>query len=288
MRIRTILCPIDFSDLSVWELAIAAELGRVFGARLVLHHNRIAIAPGLARAWDWEASHRGGRLSEVEAERRLAAALAALPDGVPAEGVISAGPIAPVVMSLAETLPADLIVIGSHGWSTEEHASITERLIGGAPCPVLSLHERGERPRALGLADPADGPLSRAVVPTDFSPTARHALRYACALARTVPLHLELLHVLPAGRSAVAEEAAREQLDASVPADLRTRVVTAVRRGEATAEILAHLAEARPQFAVLGEHARDVVRHMFTCDTARAVVHGASCPVWIVPAAATV
>src|SRR5262249_60949754 len=90
MRIRTILCPIDFSDLSVWELAIAAELGRVFGARLVLHHNRIAIAPGLARAWDWEASHRGGRLSEVEAERRLAAALGAVPHGGPARRGVSA------------------------------------------------------------------------------------------------------------------------------------------------------------------------------------------------------
>jgi universal stress protein A len=290
MRIRIVLCPIDFSDLSAQELAIAAEVARAFGARLVLHHNRMAIAPGLARAWDWEATHRSERLGEAEAERRMASALAAVPAGVPAEGVISAGPVGLVVLSLAERLPADLIVIGSHGWSTEEHASVTERVIAQATCPVLSLHEGGEQPEPLRLGGGGSDPRARAVVPTDFSPTAQHALEYAYALARALPLHLEVLHVLPgrSQRSAAAAKAAREQLDAAVPDDLTARVVTRVRSGEPTTEILAHLAEVRPQFAVLGEHARDVLRHLFTRDTTCAIVHGASCPVWIVPARAAV
>ena len=288
MRIDTILCPIDFSELSARELAIAAQLARTFRARLVLHHNRVAIAPGLARAWDWETSHRSERLGEAEAERKMAAALAAVPEGVPAEGVISAGPVGLIVLSLAERVPADLIVIGSHGWSTEEHASITERIIAGAPCPVLSLHEGGKWTEPLRLVT-AGGASPRVVVPTDFSRTARHAVEYAYALSRIVPLHLELLHVLPAGRHAsAAEEAARQQLDATVPDDMRTRVATRIRHGEPTTEILAHLAEVRPQFAVLGEHARHVLRHLFTRDTTRAVMHEASCPVWIVPTRAAV
>ena len=82
MRIRTILCPIDFSNLSAREIQSAAEVGRAFGARLVLHHNRMAIAPGLARAWDWETTHRSERLGEAEAERRMAAALEAVPAGI--------------------------------------------------------------------------------------------------------------------------------------------------------------------------------------------------------------
>lgn len=289
MRIRTILCPIDFSDLSAKEIQSAAEVGRAFGARLVLHHNRTAIAPGLARAWDWEATHRTERLGEAEAERRMAAALAAVPTGIPAEGVISAGPVGVVVQSLAEQLPADLIVIGSHGWSTPEHASVTERVIAQAPCPVLTLHEGGERPLLLGSA-PGRVRSPRAVVPTDLSPTASHALKYAYALARALPLHLDVLQVLPGGssRSAAAENTAREQLEAAVPVDLTTRIVTCVRHGDPTTEILAHLAAVQPHFAVLGEHARDIVRRLFTRDTTRAVVHAASCPVWIVPARAPV
>src|SRR5262245_5235960 len=218
MNIRTILCPIDFSNISAEEIRRAAEVASAFGARLVLHHNRTAIAPGLARAWDWEATHRTETLSEAEAERRMAAALEAVPAGIAAEGVISAGPVGLVVQSLAEQLPADLIVIGSHGWSTPEHASVTERVIAQAPCPALVLHEDGEGPLFLGSAPDSSG-SPRAVVPTDFSPTALHALHYAYALARALPLHLDVLHVLPGGsrRSEDAEHTAREQLEATVP-----------------------------------------------------------------------
>jgi universal stress protein A len=219
----------------------------------------------------------------------MAAALEAVPAGIPAEGVISAGPVGLVVQSLAEQLPADLVVIGSHGWSTPDHASVTERVIAQAPCPALVLHEGGEGPLFLGSAP--DRPRSpRAVVPTDFSPTASHALRYAYALARALPLHLDVLHVLPGGprRSADAENTAREQLEATVPSDLTTRVITSVCSGDPATEILAYLAAVRPQFVVIGEHARDIMRRLFTRDTARAVAHASSCPVWIVPARAAV
>jgi universal stress protein A len=288
MKMRVILCPIDFSDLSARELDVAAGLAQVFGARLVLHHNRARIAPGLARAWDWEATRQTEGDSEAEAERRMSSALAALPPGMAAEGVISAGPVALVVRSLAERLPADLIVLGSHGWCTGEHASITEQIIAQAPCPVLTLHERGARADVLGLGAVDATRPPRAVVPTDFSPTARHALDYAFELARTVPLDLELLHVLPGSwhRSAAGEQDARAQLEAAIPHDLRSRVTSCIRYGDPGGEILAHLAEVRPHFAVLGEHARDLVHHLFTRDTAGVVAQGAGCPVWIVPVSA--
>jgi universal stress protein A len=288
MRMRVILCPIDFSDLSARELDVAAGLARVFGARLVLHHNRARIAPGLARAWDWEAARETGGDSDAEAERRMSSALASLPPGIAAEGVISSGPVAFLVRSLAERLPADLIVLGSHGWSSDEHASITEQVIAQAPCPVLTLHERGPRADVLGLVAAHGAQPPRAVVPTDFSPTARHALDYSFALARSVPLDLELLHVLPGSwhRSAIGEHDARAHLEATIPRDLRSRVTSCVRHGDPSTEILAHLAEARPQFAVLGEHARDLVHRLFTRDTTTAVAQRAACPVWIVPVSA--
>lgn len=288
MRLQTILCPIDFSSLSARELEVAVEIGRAFGARLVLHHNRMAIAAGLGRAWDWEASHHAQHLGEGEAEQRMAAALRAVPAQVRAEGVISEGPVGLAVLSVAERLAADLIVVGSHGFSTPEHASVTERLIARAPCPVLSVHAAGEQSHPLHFGAGAGESTPLGVVPTDFSPTAQHALEYAYGMARKVPLKLELLHVMSGGaqRSPAAENTVRERLAAAVPDDLTSRVATSIRRGEAMAEILAHLAEVRPQFVVLGEHARDVLRHLFTRDTALGVVHAASCPVWVVPARA--
>src|SRR6516162_1354539 len=113
MRLRTILCPIDFSDLSATETAVAVDLAREFGARMVLHHDCAVIPPGIARQWDWEATH-GNTDSEAQAERRMRAALNALPRDVRAEGVVSAGPVVGALLALAEDLPADLIVLGSH------------------------------------------------------------------------------------------------------------------------------------------------------------------------------
>jgi nucleotide-binding universal stress UspA family protein len=93
---------------------------------------------------------------------------------------------------------------------------------------------------------------------------------------------MHLLHAVPR-RSRDAESAARSRLAALQPADVNGRVDVHVTVGDAAEAIFAHLAAVQPAFAVLGEHARALVRRVFTRDTARRVVHGASCPVWVVP-----
>jgi universal stress protein A len=281
MRLQTILCPIDFSDLSATETEVAVEVAREFGARLVLHHDCAAIAPAIARQWDWEATH-GKNDSETQAERRMQAALNALPRELRAEGVVSAGSVTRALLALAAELPADLIVLGSHGWSTETHASVTERIIAEAPCPVLTFNEGALATGRFRLRPAAGGEPPIAVVPTDFSPTAAHAVRYAWELARALPIRVHLLHALPR-RSRDAEGAVRSRLAALQPADVSGRVDVHLTVGDAAQVICAHLAAVQPAFAVLGEHARALVRRVFTRDTARRVVHGASCPVWVVP-----
>ena len=281
MQLRTILCPVDFSDLSVTETAVAVDLAREFGARVVLHHDCAVIPPGIARQWDWEATH-GNIDSEAQAERRMRAALNALPRDVRAEGVVSAGPVVGALLALAEELHVDLIVLGSHGWSTETHASVTERIIAEAPCPVLAFNEGALATGRFRLRPEAGEELPIVVVPTDFSPTAAHAVRYAWELARALPIRVHLLHAVPR-HSPDVESAARSRLAALQPADVSGRVDLHVMVGDAAEAIVAHLGAVQPAFAVLGEHARAVVRRVFTRDTARKVVHGASCPVWVVP-----
>jgi len=281
MRLRTILCPVDFSDLSATGTTVAVDVAREFGARVVLHHDCAAIPPGIARQWDWEATH-GRTDSEAQAERRMQAALNALPADVRAEGLVSVGPVVGALLALAEELHADLIVLGSHGWSTETHASVTERIIAEAPCPVLTFNDGALATGRFRLRSEVGGEPPIVVVPTDFSPTAAHAVRYAWALARALPIRVHLLHALPR-RSRDVESAARCRLAALQPADVSGRVDVHVTVGDAAEVIFAHLAAVRPSFAVLGEHARALIRRTFTRDTARKVVHGAGCPVWVVP-----
>ena len=288
MQIRTILCPIDFSDVSARDLDVAVEVARAFGARLVLHHNRSAVPPGLARQWDWDATHQDEAHADADAQRHMQSALASLPSEVCPEGVVSFGPLGPLILRLAEELPADLVVLGSHGWSTEDHASVTDRLISQAPCPVLTFDERAEAPARFRLASrPAVGKAPCIVVPTDFSETGDRAVEYGLSLAQALAARVHLLHVLAAS-SPDARFNAESRLARAVSPSLRERVAIDLREGDVRTEILAHLGTVRPTFAVLGEHARGLVRRWLTRDTTRAVVHGAICPIWVVPRGARV
>ncbi len=260
------------------------QICRAFGARLVLHHNLAAISPGFARAWDWEASHQHGPDSMPAAERRLKAVLDRVPETIAREAAITSGPVGAVLLALAEQLPADLVVLGSHGWSTPDHASVTERLIERAPCPILALPARATATSLLGEGGGAE-PI-RVAVPTDLSSTAQAAVTYALELARVLPLHLELLHVLSTGDVHPDDTAlqAKERIAPMVPADLADRISLTVRMGKPVDEIVGFIETLRPAFVVMGQHAPGFLRHFFTRDTAREVVHRAPCPVWVVPA----
>ena len=108
MQLRTILCPIDFSDVSARELDVAVEVARAFDARLVLHHNRSTVAPGLTRQWEWDAMHRDEAYTDADAERRMQGVLGSLPSTVRPEGVVSVGPLGPLLLTLAVTIPTPL------------------------------------------------------------------------------------------------------------------------------------------------------------------------------------
>lgn len=281
-RPKIVLCPIDFSDVSRQELALAVEVGQALGAHLVFHHNLAAVSPGFTRAWEWNEVHRSEPASAAKAEARMRDVLAEVPKGVSAEASISSGPLATVLLELARQLPADLVVLGSHGWSTEDHASVTERIIERCPCPVLTVQE-GPTAQRFRLRCATAGEAVPVVVPADLSDDAQPAVAYAVELARLVPLRLHLLHVVPTGSSYLTLEAAQRHVNDLIPTDLLARAESHVQQGDSIDEILKFTRRIDPAFMIMGEHARGFIRRIFTKDTARQVLHRASCPVWFVP-----
>ncbi len=300
MQIETVLCPIDFSTLSDFELKLAVEVCEAFDARLVLHHNLAAAAPGLHKAWEWEETHQGKpeEITEPEAREHMADILQRIPSSVRAEARISRGPVGLVLLYLIEEISADLVILGSHGWSSEEHTSLSERIIESAPCPVLTIQEgRGDR-RAFRLHVAEGEAASRVLVPTDFSDSAASAIAYAFALARCSPLQVHLLHVqspreIPivpvdhteatvSGEATVV--AAQRRLRELVPSDLADRVDCHVEVGSAGDGIMTEAVKIDAELIVMGEHARGFFRRYFTHDTSRELLHRARCPVWFVPA----
>jgi nucleotide-binding universal stress UspA family protein len=138
---QTILAPIDFSDASDAVIAESIKLARAFAARLVVVH----VHPFPLRGPGPDAgTERAALLFEAE-ERAVDQNLAALEQQMVTQyGVFETrrltGPAAEQIVKLARDLPANYLVIGSHG-----HGAIYELLIGStareliklSPCPVL-------------------------------------------------------------------------------------------------------------------------------------------------------
>lgn len=286
LDIRTILCPVDFSPLSDRTLQVAAALCRRFDARLVLHHNLDARPPGfLSVNWMWSEDH------EDEAAARAAAApermqklLAALPEDIDGEARLTRGPLDRALREVAQRLPADLIVMGSHGWSDSEHRSVTEKLISKAPCTVLTTNEETD-PEKLFRPRPGSDPKKLTVlVPVDLEAGSEETLVFVEAMG-TMPHEVHVLHVLEDVRDdpdAAALEA-RDRVLELVPEALKDRTFIEVRFGKPGEEVLRLAEEIGSLFIVMAAHPKGILSRFLFGDTALEVLHDIPCPVWFVP-----
>lgn len=283
MNLRTVLSAVDLSPVSAREVELATEVCKSFGARLVLVHNLAGSAAHMAKVWEWGASHPDLAGAGAKAQERLQELAAQVGSEVPIEICLTHGPVGLVLRQMAAELPADLLVLASHGWGDDEHDSLSERLLNNCPCPILSIQEgRGERhPFRLHKTDGERRP--RVLVPTDFSKAASRAAAYAFELARTLPLEVHLLHVARSYRTA---ETARRALESMVPEDLWDRVRCHIRAGDPPKEIVVTARELDVETVMMGEHSRGLLRNLFTRDTAKELLHRAPCAVWFVPACA--
>lgn len=291
--IRTVLCPIGFDDLDPKEVALAVDVCRSFGARLVLHHNLGGAPPAASMSWMWDQAHPNGKSTEERAAERLRQLLAALPRSVQAEAHISAGVAGPAILEMERQVGADLVVMATHGASSMDHASVAELIVEQSSCPVLVL-----RNGCSGLNLQAGDEPVNALVATDLTPSAERAMSYAFELARAMPMRLRLLHVMTATHNVLAEmdpdlapsvstessiERVHQRLKALVPEDLEDCVTIRVEIGD-PAEKIAEVAErVGASCLFMGAHARGLLRRIFTRDTSLALLHRAPCPVWFVP-----
>lgn len=298
LQIRNVLCPIGFDDLDQTELGLATGVCRSFGARLILLHNLGNAPLGASMSWMWQKEHRDGAATENGAAERLRGLLATLPPDVEAEAHLCDGVAAPAILQMEETTGADLVVMATHGASTEDHASIAEQIVERSRCPVLVW--RAGDPSPVIPEQPGKAPLIL-LVATDFSSSSTRAVEYAFDLARTLPLQVHLVHVVEPAYTTLAEPAAFAmhaedsrvgqaayallRLEALVPLDLdgEGRVSLHAEVGDPAAKIAEVAERIGASYLIMGSHARGFLRRIFTRDTSLAMLHRSPCPVWFVP-----
>jgi nucleotide-binding universal stress UspA family protein/nitrite reductase/ring-hydroxylating ferredoxin subunit len=163
------------------------------------------------------------------------AANAVRSEGVETESHLQQGSPDEVITSLAEREDADLIVVGNVGMGKASRfrlGGIAEKVAHGAPCDVLIVHTRKDRPKA--------GVYRNLLAGTDGSATASEAARKAFELAEMVNGSVTLIHVGDPLLGAIALERAvkdrpgaatvrTEAIEGGDPAD---RLIEVASRGE--------------------------------------------------------
>ena len=296
-----ILLPTDFSEFSSLALRHALALARKFKARLKVVHVIQAVYPvGDAKpAFPRPDSVEARRMAERDTHAFMAGVREA---GIDYEREVREGSPWREILAAAQEMPADLVVMGTHGRRGTERfllGSVAEKLIHRLRCPVMTVcHEEGptwDTPTLVG----------RILCATDFSENSERAFRFSLSLAASLGAKVTLLHsiehlpdlgaaryrmVVPDVEPLLSEieRAASERLGKAVDA-LRSEfvdvdVTARLGAGPAYKEIVRAAGDERADLIVIGARGHGLLEHLLSGSNAQQVVRRASCAVLTVRA----
>jgi nucleotide-binding universal stress UspA family protein len=297
LEIKTILCPVDFSDCSHAAFELAKELSRRFDAKLLLVHVHVPTTEwyggwGLA---DWEGGASVASVDSYAGAARKAAhqELRALEDDCVPEGIAVASRVldgAPWGEIVNLSTAADMIVMGTHGHRGLTRmlmGSVAERVVRLAECPVLTAHATQDNETVRDI--------QRILVPVDFSGESEKAFARALELAELLDAELTLMHVTSLIRYAhsqtgVADLVAFEQhVKDSVSEKLEQLAQRAVARGITTQTFVAEghpgemigitAKQRRMDLVLMGSHGRTGVSRAMLGSIAEKTVRLSEVPV---------
>jgi universal stress protein A len=193
--VRSILCPVDFSEQSRQALLWASAIAQYRGADLTALS---VVEPLLAQA---AGIRLGVDLAREEAEPALREFVdVTLPEGVrqasPVRMEVTVGDSAEAILQTGRRLKAGLIVMGTHGLGGFRKlllGSTTEHVLRRTEWPVLAV------PPGAVNAPAVEHPgvqLRKILLATDFRESAMSATQWAADLASDVAAPLVLAHVV--------------------------------------------------------------------------------------------
>ncbi len=139
-----IVCPIDFSECSRAASRAALDLAATSAARLTLLHALETPHDEAAPAANGPATAAHRDLTADPVQRMADALHEAAAAGVQADSVVMRGKAAAGIVSVAEDLLAELIVMGVRGHASTDRSlfgSTAQHVTRAALCPILTIHE---------------------------------------------------------------------------------------------------------------------------------------------------
>lgn len=187
-NIRRILVPTDLRESARKELDYAVLFGDTFGAELALFYADpigFQLDP-LTGAPVYASSLTAEQIATLKNDVRAYADKSL--GGRQYQVAVRAGDPVSSILDYARECAADMIIMATHGmsgWRRAAVGSVTEGVVHGAACPVLS----------IARCDATPG-VTRIVCPINFSDVARTSLRTAATLAKAFACELVIVHVV--------------------------------------------------------------------------------------------
>ena len=131
--LKKILAPTDFSEISATGVRYACQLAKDVGAELIILNVVVLDESNTVSKQDIE-RHKA-RLDNFVSEKVADASV-----GLKIRQLVNAGQPFGAIVDCAEKEGVDLIVMSSHGRSGLSRmliGSVTDKILRGAPCPVL-------------------------------------------------------------------------------------------------------------------------------------------------------
>jgi nucleotide-binding universal stress UspA family protein len=295
LKIKFILCPIDFSEFSVRAYFHALSLAEHYQAKLVVQHVvEIWRHPSVSFATSVKIHDEFCEMLRERANEQLLEFVRNHTHSkIQPDLVVNRGMTPDLILSFAEAEKTDLIVMGSHGRRGYDRlmlGSVTDRVMRRAPCPVLAVCNAQEDPVPASKEPGHVHQFGRILFCTDFSEDSKRALNYAISMTQEYDADLTLLHVLDETLSpAKAEEAvarALKRLDELISPEVRKtlRAKTAVRSGKPYRQIIKLALEERSDMVAMGVRGGGALDSSVFGSTTYRVMQLGCCPVLAVHA----
>jgi nucleotide-binding universal stress UspA family protein len=302
LSIRNILVSIDFSQMSIQAADTARRLASRFSATIHLAHVRhlnyaadlVVSAPPFVPFSFMTSEQNGERsvINELKAVARKCGLSSATCH------VLAGGPPFDEICRLAQAIPADLIVMPTHGRTGLKHVflgSTAERIVQHSSCPILVTRENALQSNNGSLFS-----SKSILVPVDFSSCSREGVLYAISFAKEFGAKIILLHAMYLGYVYSSEgtaiydipglqKAARKTAERKMRELVRSvnfgavKFATAFTDGSPVNDICAFAKDHDVDLIITSTHGFTGFTHVLIGSIAEQVVRHAPCSVLVVP-----
>lgn len=138
IRMKNILVPLDFSEMSLKSLQYAVPFAKQFGAKLTLVH--VVDAPAHAADASLPALHSREKFAAIEKQLEKI-----IPPEVSVDTTVRQSVPYDGILEVAQEIQADLIITTTHGYTGLMHLfahGTVGKIVRLAQCPVLVVRER--------------------------------------------------------------------------------------------------------------------------------------------------